>query len=200
MLKSIDSDEVLVAAALAGSEQAWESLVLRYETRIYNQALRLSGNPADALDLVQEVFLAVFRNLPRFRGESKFSSWVFRIVHNKSVDRVRRWQPPIQQARSESEESEEVEANWPAASEHEPDTQFAQQQLNYGLQALLAELPLEQRLVIELKIFQSLTFEEIAMLQQVSDNTVKTRFYAALKRLQTLQQQANRSESDYDLS
>jgi RNA polymerase sigma-70 factor (ECF subfamily) len=200
MLKSIDSDEVLVAAALAGSEQAWESLVLRYETRIYNQALRLSGNPADALDLVQEVFLAVFRNLPRFRGESKFSSWVFRIVHNKSVDRVRRWQPRIQQARSESEESEEVEANWPAASEHEPDTQFAQQQLNYGLQALLAELPLEQRLVIELKIFQSLTFEEIAMLQQVSDNTVKTRFYAALKRLQTLQQQANRSESDYDLS
>jgi RNA polymerase sigma factor (sigma-70 family) len=113
---------------------------------------------------------------------------------------VRRWQPRIQQARSESEESEEVEANWPAASEHEPDTQFAQQQLNYGLQALLAELPLEQRLVIELKIFQSLTFEEIAMLQQVSDNTVKTRFYAALKRLQTLQQQANRSESDYDLS
>jgi RNA polymerase sigma-70 factor (ECF subfamily) len=200
MLKSIDSDEVLVAAALAGSEQAWESLVLRYETRIYNKALRLSGNPADALDLVQEVFLAVFRNLPRFRGESKFSSWVFRIVHNKSVDRVRRWQPRIQQARSESEESEEVEANWPAASEHEPDTQFAQQQLNYGLQALLAELPLEQRLVIELKIFQSLTFEEIAMLQQVSDNTVKTRFYAALKRLQTLQQQANRSESDYDLS
>lgn len=200
MLKSVDSDEVLVAAALAGSEQAWESLVLRYETRIYNQALRLSGNPADALDLVQEVFLAVFRNLPRFRGESKFSSWVFRIVHNKSVDRVRRWQPPIQQAWSESEESEEVEANWPAASEHEPDTQFAQQQLNFGLQALLAELPLEQRLVIELKIFQSLTFEEIAMLQQVSDNTVKTRFYAALKRLQTLQQQANRSESDYDLS
>ena len=86
----IDEDEALVGAALNGSARAWEKLVRRYEGKIYNQGLRLTGNNSDAMDLMQEVFLGVYRNLHRFRGDAKFSSWIFRIAHNKAIDINRR--------------------------------------------------------------------------------------------------------------
>ena len=183
MASIIDEDKALVAAAVAGSEAAWETLVEKYEPRIYNQALRLTGNAADALDLMQEVFIGVFRNLHRFRGDSQFSSWVFRIVHNKSIDLVRRWRPPV--SRSRFEDDDEI-ASLPAKVESEPEAQYAQEHLNQSVQLLLSALPIEQRIVVELKVFQSLTFEEIAAVQDISDNTAKTRYYAALTKLKKL--------------
>ena len=68
----------------------------------------------------------------------------------------------------------------------EPDASLGQQQQNRQIIAMLASLPLEQRLIVELKIFQSLTFEEIAAMQEISENTAKTRFYAALKKLRLI--------------
>ena len=179
----IDEDQALVAAAVKGSEQAWIDLVVRYESRIYNQALRLTGNSADALDLMQEVFIGIYKNLHRFRGESKFSSWVFRIVHNKSVDLARRWRPPVE---LKSSEEPDQFAKIPSTASDEPDEQIAQEQTNAQVQVLLGQLPIEQRLVVELKLFQSQTFEEISISQDISENTAKTRFYSALKKLKDL--------------
>lgn len=179
----IDEDQALVAAAVKGSKQAWIDLVARYESRIYNQALRLTGNSADALDLMQEVFIGIYKNLHRFRGESKFSSWVFRIVHNKSIDLARRWRPPVEN--KPSEEADQL-ARLPAVASDEPDEQLAQEQMNAQVQVLLGQLPIEQRLIIELKLFQSQTFEEIGLAQEISENTAKTRFYSALKKLKDL--------------
>lgn len=179
----IDEDQALVAAAVKGSKQAWIDLVARYESRIYNQALRLTGNSADALDLMQEVFIGIYKNLHRFRGESKFSSWVFRIVHNKSIDLARRWRPPVEN--KPSEETDQL-ARLPAVASDEPDEQLAQEQMNARVQVLLGQLPIEQRLIIELKLFQSQTFEEIGLAQDISENTAKTRFYSALKKLKDL--------------
>ena len=179
----IDEDQALVAAAVKGSKQAWIDLVARYESRIYNQALRLTGNSADALDLMQEVFIGIYKNLHRFRGESKFSSWVFRIVHNKSIDLARRWRPPVEL--KSSEEPDQL-AKIPSTVSDEPDEQLAQEQLNARVQVLLGQLPIEQRLIIELKLFQSQTFEEIGLAQDISENTAKTRFYSALKKLKDL--------------
>ena len=85
-----EQDDALIRAALDGSARAWDQLVRRHETQVYNFSLRLTGNPTDALDLMQEVFLGVYRNLHRFRGESRFSTWLFRIAHNKAIDMARR--------------------------------------------------------------------------------------------------------------
>ncbi|HAI15418.1 MAG TPA: RNA polymerase subunit sigma-70, partial [Gammaproteobacteria bacterium] len=74
----INEDEALIAAALKGSAYAWEKLVKRYESRIFNYGVRITGNTSDAMDLTQEVFLGIYRNLHRFRGDAKFSSWIFR--------------------------------------------------------------------------------------------------------------------------
>ena len=184
----IDEDEALVAAALNGSAYAWEKLVKRYEGRMYNLGLRLTGNASDAMDLVQEVFLGVYRNLHRFRGDAKFSSWLFRIAHNKAVDMNRRKKLFVTPPRN-SETDEEPELNLPSEPDTEPDYRMSQQQLNRRIQQLLGGLPHEQRLVVELKVYQSLTFEEIADMQDISVNTAKTRFYTALKKLKVVSEE-----------
>ena len=178
----IDEDEALIAAALAGSPHAWEKLVRRYESRVFNQGLRLMGNPSDAMDLLQEVFLGVYRNLHRFRGDAKFSSWLFRIAHNKAIDLSRRKRllagtPPNAEGEAGPLES------LPADRQQEPEISLMHSELNQRIVEILSQLPLAQRLVVELKVFQSMTFEEIADMQDISENTAKTRFYAALKKL-----------------
>ena len=73
-----DSDERLIAKALNGHETAWVKLVKRYEKRIYNHCLRMTGATDEAMDIVQEVFISVFRNLPNYRGDGVFPAWIFR--------------------------------------------------------------------------------------------------------------------------
>ena len=180
----IDEDEALIAAALKGSASAWEKLVKRNEGRVYNHSLRLTGNAADAMDLMQEVFLGVYRNLHRFRGDAMFSSWLFRIAHNKAVDMNRRRKLIYTKAKATGDDDEgDIYDNIAGEAVDEPDAKLAEQQQNSKILKLLGELPLEQRLIVELKVFQSLTFEEIADMQEISENTAKTRFYAALKKL-----------------
>ena len=187
-----EQDDALIRAALEGSARSWDQLVRRHETQVYNFSLRLTGNPTDALDLMQEVFLGVYRNLHRFRGDAQFSTWLFRIAHNKAIDMGRR-RPQCMSLDSVLDEAgDQVETRWQQlddAPEQDPQAMLDERQRNALIQAQMGALPLEQRLVVELKVFQSLTFEEIAELQDISANTAKTRFYTALRRLKALMEQ-----------
>ena len=188
-MSSVDDDDALIAAALNGSAYAWEKLVRRYESRIYNHGLRLTGNQSDAMDLMQEVFLGVYRNLHRFRGDAQFSSWIFRIAHNKAMDMNRRRNlfKPVKSEAGPDEDFAAVAAD----QQQEPDTRLGEQRRNRQIIEMLAGLPFEQRLIVELKIFQSLTFDEIAAMQEISENTAKTRFYAAMKKLRHILEEPN---------
>ena len=186
----INEDEALIAAALKGSAYAWEKLVKRYESRIFNYGVRITGNTSDAMDLTQEVFLGIYRNLHRFRGDAKFSSWIFRIAHNKAVDINRRKRLTTTLAHTNSDEPDFLETV-AGDNRYEPDKKLDDQQANSRVISMLARLSLEQRLVIELKVYQSLTFEEIADMQGVSANTAKTRFYTALKKLKAVSEENN---------
>ena len=186
----VNEDEALIAAALNGSAYAWEKLVKRYETQIFNYGVRLTGNSSDAMDLMQEVFLGVYRNLHRFRGDAKFSSWIFRIAHNKAVDMNRRRRLLSNQLRINDDEFDILDI-LPGDTGNEPDEKLGTQQQNGKITRMLARLSLEQRLVVEFKVFQSLTFDEIAVMQDISANTVKTRFYTALKKLKAVSEENN---------
>lgn len=190
MMHLLDDDTALVEAALKGSTQAWEKLVRRYEDRVFNQGLRLTGNRSDAMDLMQEVFLGVYRNLHRFRGDAKFSSWIFRIAHNKAIDMNRRKRLMPFVANSDEHDGDMLD-NLPGHSSFEAEEVLIERQGNKVILSMLAELPMSQRLIIELKIFQSQTFEDIASIQEVSVNTVKTRFYSALKKLKAISEKKN---------
>ncbi len=178
----IDDDEALIAAALNGSAFAWEKLVKRYESKIYNHGLRLMGNSSDAMDLMQEVFLGVYRNLHRFRGDAKFSSWIFRIAHNKAIDLNRKKRLLAGYPVDKDGEGDAFDSI-PDEDAITPELEIQESQQNSHIMAMLNNLPFDQRLIVELKVFQSLTFEEIAEMQGISDNTAKTRFYTALRKL-----------------
>jgi RNA polymerase sigma-70 factor (ECF subfamily) len=90
-----EADEALAARAAAGEEAAFETLVLRYQARIYGVACRLTADDGEAKDVLQETFLAAYRGLPAFRGESRFSTWLYRIATNAALTqrRTRRRRP-----------------------------------------------------------------------------------------------------------
>jgi RNA polymerase sigma-70 factor, ECF subfamily len=145
LMSPIDEDEALIAAALNGSAFAWEKLVKRFESRVYNLGLRLTGNPTDAMDLMQEVFLGVYRNLHRFRGDAKFSSWLFRIAHNKAVDMNRRKRLMSASPRSANNEDVDEFENVAGDVREEPESRLDETELNSRITKMLAKLPIEQR-------------------------------------------------------
>ena len=167
------SDETLVKRALAGSQGAWTKLVRRYEGRVSNYALRMVGHPEDALDMTQEVFVGVYRNLAGFRGDGEFAAWLFRIASFRCTDylRRRRQTVPLDEATAmASEDGGPLEATMTTHT-------------NSRIVAALARLPVDQRHVVELKFFQQFTFEDIGGQLGISPNTAKTRLYSALRKL-----------------
>ena len=172
----LDNDERLIKKALNGHEAAWVKLVKRYEKRIYNHCLRMTGATDEAMDIVQEVFISVFRNLPNYRGDGVFPAWLFRIATNRCTDFLRkRNNNPLANSNDAAEDSL-------------LSTQIAEQDLhrtqsNRSVIKLLGCLTLEQRQVIELKVFQNMTFDDIEHFTGLSANTAKTRFYSALKKI-----------------
>ncbi len=169
------SDETLVKQALKGKKSAWVTLVKRYEKNLYNYTLRMVSNPDDALDLMQDVFMAVFRNLASFRGDSPFKGWLFKIAHYRSIEFYRR-KKPTQSLDDVPEQEEYTNDGCPEAQ------LFSGQQANILVQALQI-LPINQKLVVELKFFQHCTFDDIAQQLGISVNTVKSRLYSALDKL-----------------
>lgn len=171
----LDRNASMAHKALHGSVGAWERLVKRHERLVFNYTYRMTGNAEDALDLMQEVFLAVFRNLHQFRQDGNFKAWLMRIAANRTIDFFRRRRP----------EEDDPESTLALVSDarFDPDGALRQSENNAVVLRLLNEISAEQRVVIELKFFQNLTFDEIGDTLEISPNTVKSRFYAALRQL-----------------
>ncbi|MCW8877753.1 MAG: sigma-70 family RNA polymerase sigma factor [Kangiellaceae bacterium] len=173
---NLSSDEKLIDKALGGSQGSWVKLVKRYEGLVFNYCLRMTFNHSDAMDLMQEVFLAVYRNLPAYRGDGKFKSWMMRIAANKTTDFLRaRGRNPLHQA----DEVEDIGFH----SHHSPESEYQAISENKQIMQMLATLPEDQRLVVELKFFQHFTFEEISQQTGTAISTIKTRLYTALQKL-----------------
>ncbi|MET1255808.1 RNA polymerase sigma factor [Aliikangiella maris] len=169
-------DEKLIEKALAGSQSSWVTLVKRYEGLIYNYCLRMTYNSSDAMDLMQEVFIAIYRNLPAYRGQGQFKSWMMRIASNKTIDFLRA------SGRNPLFKAGEIDDD-DFHSSNSPESEYMQFSTNKQIKSLLAQLSEEQRVVIELKFFQHLTFEEISQQTGVAISTLKTRLYTSLQKL-----------------
>jgi RNA polymerase sigma-70 factor (ECF subfamily) len=181
MLFQANTDEDLILRALDGSQRAWIKLVERHERTIYNYCLRQTRQRHDAMDLLQDVFLAVYRHLPSYRGSGEFPAWMMRIAVNKTMDHWRQRQRSPQCDTDETAELAMLDS--PAPGEHEPERMLERHYDNQRIHSLMQELPDEQRLVVELKFFQHYTFDQIGQLTGTSVNTVKSRLYASLEKL-----------------
>ena len=172
------TDEDLVARSRGGDVDSFNQLILRWERPIYALAYRVIGREEDARDVVQETFLRAFRALPGFKGQAKFSSWIYRIALNLCRDWIRRQRrtPVVQMP----EDSEAIERSAVRESVESIEDLVARKELSAVVAEAMAALPEEQRTAIILKEYHGMTFQEIADLQGCPLSTVKTRLYQGL--------------------
>jgi RNA polymerase sigma-70 factor, ECF subfamily len=175
------TDEELVARSKTGDMESFNQLVKRWERPIFALAYRTLGREEDARDVTQETFLRAFRALGGFKGEAKFSSWLYRIALNLCRDWMRKdRRAPLVQI----PDGFEVEL---LAADRQPTESVedlaARAELSRGVAAAMEKLPPEQRQAIILKEYHGLTFQEIADLMGCPLSTVKTRVYQGLSTL-----------------
>jgi RNA polymerase sigma-70 factor (ECF subfamily) len=172
------TDEELVARSRTGDMDSFNQLILRWERPIYALAYRVIGQEEDARDVAQETFLRAFRALPGFKGQAKFSSWIYRIALNLCRDWIRRKRrTPVSPLPDDVDLSE-------LAAEQEPSESVedlvARRELTAVVEEAMTLLPEEQRTAVILKEYHGMTFQEIADLQGCPLSTVKTRLYQGL--------------------
>lgn len=173
-------DEVLVDRSKNGDLDAFEELVRRYEGKVYGMAYRFMGNHADAGDLAQEGFIRLYQALPGFRGDSSFSTWMYRVVANACRDELRRRQRQRQRSVSLDEMAESAGGSIPLQSmEVSPEDAAERSELQEYVQMCLNSLSEEHRLILIMREMQGLSYEEIAAALDCSLGTVKSRLNRA---------------------
>ena len=172
------TDEDLVARSRGGDVESFNQLILRWERPIYALAYRVIGREEDARDVCQDTFLRAYRALNGFRGQAKFSSWLYRIALNLCRDWMRRERrAPVVQAPEDMDLMDLAAAREPSESIED---RVGRHDLTRAVERAMALLTEEQRTAIVLKEYQGLTFQEIADLLGCPLSTVKTRLYQGL--------------------
>ena len=151
---------------------------------VYQLALHLLGDPQEALDLSQEVFLKVFRTLPQFRGQSTLRTWIYRIVINQASNRQRWWRRRKRSQQVAIDEHTSMHGELRDAREFSmPDRVLQERETAGRVWRALDRLPFEQRAVIVLREIDGLSYEEIATSLNVAVGTVKSRLARARETL-----------------
>jgi RNA polymerase sigma-70 factor (ECF subfamily) len=183
------TDVELVELALAGSEEAFRQLVLRYERPLFSLVLRMVRDPSLAEDLSQEAFVRAFRALASFDRSRKFSSWLFKIAHNLTIDQLRRRSLDTESLEtplgSEGDERT-LESRLADDSALAPDRALESGDLGAALERAVSALRAEYREVILLRFVEGLAYQEIAEVMGLPLGTVKTNIHRARKELAEL--------------
>jgi len=172
-------DAQIIEQTLCGEPEAFNLLVHRWERQIYGLALRMLGRDDEAKDATQETFLSAYRNLSKFRGEAKFSSWIYRIALNICNTRLRGRTKNLLSI----EEQQETIGLEIAADAHDLAEGIQREQVARHVRRALQGLPADMRQVIIMKEYEGLKFSEIADILGIPISTVKTRMYTGLAEL-----------------
>jgi RNA polymerase sigma-70 factor (ECF subfamily) len=177
------TDEELVARARAKDFGAFEQLLDRYEDKIFRLAYRFVRNETEAKEILQDTFLSIWRKLDTFKGDSQFSSWLYRVAANAALMRLRA------QKRHPEVSTEDLPIDFldnyghlPASGENwakRPDDELQSEELRRHIQAAVDELPEIYRTVFLIRDVEGLSTEETAEVLQISIPTVKTRLHRA---------------------
>lgn len=172
------TDKELIADFLNGNEKAFDELVRTHEEWIKSLLLKIIRNPEDTKDLSQDVFVKIYFALPKFRFESEFKTWVYRIVINQTNNYFRK-EKLLSWFRGESSDNIEI-----------PETQFDYEQ-KMDIYKLASNLPKIQRNIVLLKAYQDLPFREIAKILSISENSAKVSFHKAKANLKRMHDENN---------
>jgi RNA polymerase sigma-70 factor, ECF subfamily len=180
-------DEDLVVLAQKGEKWAASELIERYQQKAFNIVYDIcSGSRQDAQDLTQDAFIRVFRSLGKFRGDSSFYTWFYRIVVNTCLSELRRrrrwerlfsfwWKPE----KEETATTKTVEDPIEPSAEYDPLKALREKQLSSEVNRVLGLLPEKQRLVFQLKVLHGMSIREIAGAMGTAEGTVKSHLFRA---------------------
>ena len=170
-----EADNSIVDRYLAGDMTAFDELMIRYERQIYRVCYRFVNNRDDAMDLAQEVFIKAFEHLPNFRRESSMKTWLYRIAMNHCINHVKK------NAREFVQITENVGSM--SASVH---SEMEEREKREQFRLLVKRLPPKQKAILEMRIHEQLSYEEIATMSVRSISTIKASVFFALEKLRKL--------------
>jgi RNA polymerase sigma-70 factor (ECF subfamily) len=175
------TDAQLVAQILTGDQPLYRLLVERHQNAVFNASYRLLGQREAAADVAQEVFLRAYQALASFQMDKPLAPWLCRMAINLSLNRLKQQRPTVSLDNDEAELMLEL----PDLSA-EPQTRLLQAEREQALRQAILDLPLEQRVIIELRHFQEQSYQEIATQLNVSLPTVKSRLFRARQALRLM--------------
>lgn len=170
------NDDDIIIEAQKGSTVAFDELVRRYRQRVYAVAYQMTKDPEDADDLAQEAFIRAYEAIGRFQVGMKFYTWIYRIVVNLGINMYKK------KSRS-SNLSPEQESQIPARVKSNPAVVIENQELGETIREALQKLPPHQKSVFALRVFQDLSYKEIAETLEISIGTVMSRLNRAREAL-----------------
>jgi len=173
-------DQELVRRFRDGDSTAFEALVERHTATIFNFAVHLLGDPADASDATQQTFIQLFASARGWRQDAPFRAWLLRIARNKCIDLLRRRRAVPMSELTRGEEAADLD---PADADPLPEEIYERAELQQAIQAAIDALPFRNREVVLLRYLGGLTFAEVAESLGIPENTAKTLFQRAKSQL-----------------
>lgn len=186
-------DELLIRRAQRGDADAFEQLLLEHQKNVYNLCYRMAGNPDDAMDLSQETFLRAWRCLDQYQFASAFSTWLYRLCSNICIDflRRRRRQQTVPLTFEDADGEEQTYAVPDA--QPLPEEQVELKLTRETLAAAMAQLLPEHRAVLQLRVVNEMSYEQIADVLDIHIGTVKSRLSRARNQLKKILERGNLS-------
>ena len=186
-------DELLIRRAQRGDADAFEQLLLEHQKNVYNLCYRMAGNPDDAMDLSQETFLRAWRCLDQYQFASAFSTWLYRLCSNICIDflRRRRRQQTVPLTFEDADGEEQTYAVPDPAPL--PEEQVELKLTRETLAAAMAQLLPEHRAVLQLRVVNEMSYEQIADVLDIQIGTVKSRLSRARNQLKKILERGNLS-------
>jgi RNA polymerase sigma-70 factor, ECF subfamily len=178
------SDRELVRESRRGDKEAFRELVERYQRKILSVALGMVQNRDDALELTQETFVKAYENLGKFKGESSFYTWLYRIVVNLTIDARRRGRRRPTVAIEDMPGGEDLPASITDRDLADPYQQVRASEIGARVTEAINELTPDHKAVILLREVEGLSYEDISRVMQCSKGTVMSRLHYARKKLQ----------------
>ena len=173
------TDAQLVRRVQKGDKGAFDALVLKYQHKIVNLVLRYVRDPDQAMDIAQEAFLKAYRALPRFRGDSAFYTWLYRIAVNTAKNHLAAQRRRPMDVELDLQDSEQYDLHAKLKETDTPEGVTLSEELNQTVQRAIEALPEDLRTAIVLREIEGMSYEEIAQTMDCPVGTVRSRIFRA---------------------